>query len=565
MSIQSIKSWFAGLSPDGKRKTFVFGAVALIILSILIGVIATDSSDRPKVADGKRKKVEASLLTGKDPGKVGIEQLLATTKRQESQIEQLQRQLQGVANAQAGPGGQRGGGTSPNGLPFPYSKGGDSEVVALPGAANGDVVTKGANGSVSAPAVAPVKASQKSLEQALDDDPTAPKGPNGRTAANRPGGSRRAPTAADNGAAGGPQAPRDNSDVFGGNTANGSDPSSAVTPPPPPPKLKLRVLTPRNDAVVDRGDAQPVSSNAIFTQSGQGNSGRVLPGVGNRGASAREPEFYLPLGSIISGTLLTGMDAPASGAAARKDPFPALLRIKHEAILPNSGLLDLRECFIVASAYGELSSQRVYLRAEGLSCQRSDGAIIEASIDAYASGRDGKAGVRGIVIDKTGELIKDSLLAGFVGGLAKGFKPTQSQAVNLNAATGTAAQFQFPDPSFVAGNGILSGASGAAERIGTIYEELAKQIVPVIEINAGVPVDFIMTRGATLRFKKVGEISGTRAAATQGAGQTGQSRQDGATTSIAGSNGFSVTQGAGSSTPAIPPVGSSQTITTRRP
>ena len=560
MSVQSVKSWFAGLSPDGKRKTFVFGAISLIILSILIGVIATDNSDRPKVSDGKKKKIEASLLTGKDPGKIGIEQLLATTKRQESQIEQLQRQLQGVANAQAGPGGQRSGPSS-NGLPFPYSKS-DGEVVALPGgAANSDVVAKGGNGNVSAPAVAPVKASQKSLDQAIDDDPSAPKLPNGRPASNRPGSaSRRAATAGDNSAAASTQGSRDNSDVFGGTPA-GPDTPSADTPPPPPPKLKLRVLTPRNDAVVDRGDASPVSTNATFTQSGQGNTGRVLPGVGNRGGSAREPEFYLPLGSIISGTLLTGMDAPAAGAASRKDPFPALLRIKHEAILPNAGLLDLRECFLVASAYGELSSQRVYLRAEGLSCQRSDGAIIEASIDAYASGADGKAGVRGIVIDKTGELIKDSLLAGFVGGLAKGFKPTQSQAVNLNAATGTAAQFQFPDPGYVAGNGILSGASGSAERIATIYEDLAKQIVPVIEINAGVPVDFIMTRGATLRFKKVGEISGTRAAGPQ----AGQGRADGATTSIAGTNGFSVTQGAGTSTPAIPPSGSPQTITSRRP
>lgn len=552
--MQPIKQWFAGLSPDGKRKTFVFGALTLLIISILIGVIATEDGSKPKVETGRKKKIETSLLTGKDPGKVGIEQLQATTKRQELQIEQLERKLQSVAN-QNGAGGR--GGSVSNGIPFPFAKG-DGEVVALPGSAGADVVSKGGAGSVSVPAVSPVKATEKAVEQAVNDDPAAPRDRNGKPLPKgaAPASGRRA-TAADSGA---PSAatskPRDNADVYGVPLPD-VDAAASVAPPPPP-KLKLRVLSPRTDAAAERQETVANASNTMFTQP-QTASGRSVLGSG--GKAARDPEFYLPLGAIISGTLLTGLDAPASGAAARKDPFPALLRVKHEAILPNAGLLDLRECFLVASAYAELASQRVYLRAEGLSCQRSDGAIIESSIDAYASGSDGKAGVRGRVVDKTAELIKDSLLAGFVGGLAKGFKPSQSTAVSVNPVNGSTAAFQFPDPAFVMGNGILSGASGAADRIAGIYEDLAKQVVPVVEINAGIPVDFIMTRGATLRFKKVGEVSGTRAAASP---QQQHPRGDQATTSVSGTNGFSVTQGAGSATPPVAPGGANQTFSSRK-
>lgn len=71
----------------------------------------------------------------------------------------------------------------------------------------------------------------------------------------------------------------------------------------------------------------------------------------------------LPSGSILSGVLVTGMDAP-TGKAAQKDPFPSLIRIKTEAILPNRFRADFRECFLIAAGWGDLSSERAYMRAE---------------------------------------------------------------------------------------------------------------------------------------------------------------------------------------------------------
>lgn len=539
--MNKIKQWFSTLTPDKQRKFILFAVLSLILIAIVIAVLATDNSDQPRQTSSKKKKIETSILTGKDPNKVGIEQLLASQKRAESELEDLKRQMLGLKNQVGGTSGKDAG--NANSLPYPYNQSPNGDQVALPGDRPQSVALPNGGGSVSAPAVASVAAPDKAVAEALG---TAP------------------PPAGNPGRAGAPSRVQDLPPPnipgmpLGTGPVPGGDPFSdgpvmpisdaPAPPPPPPPKPTLRILQPRPEMKQMVSESFP-SSGSTYTTT-PGNQGR------GQGRNAnRDPEFYLPMGSIMSGTLLTGVDAPASGQHARKDPFPALLRIKHEAILPNNGLLDIRDCLLIASAYSDLSSERVYMRAEGLSCQRGDGAIIEASIDAYASGADGKAGIHGRVVEKTGQLVARSLVAGFVGGLAEAFKPQKSQSVSVNPAPGTSGAFQYPDPSYVVGTGLLGGASEAASRIGSIYDELAKQIVPVIEVNAGIPLDFILTRGVTLRFKKVGEVSGASAARSGGQ----QGRPDQATTSLTGSvgGGFSVTPGPGTSTPAPQPTGPS--------
>lgn len=542
--MKKMKLWFEGLNPANKRKAIIGGAAGLLIGGVILVVLTTDGNDKPTVGGGKRKKVETSILTGKSPTQVGVEQLLASQKRMEAEIEDQKRQIAGLKNQVSG-NGQKDGGKA-NSVPYPYNTG-NGDDVAPPGDGAQAISRPNGGGSVTAPAVAPIAATDKAVSDAIG-------APGAAAAANAKGRSGQAPRANANlpppNIAGMPEGGQD---VFG-------DASQAVAapppPPPPPPKPTLRVLEPRNLKVRSSDVQAPgVAPGATYTP-----TSAIFGGRGGQGRNTRsEPEFYLPMGAIVSGTLLTGVDAPASGQHARKDPFPSLLRIKHEALLPNNGLLDLRDCLLIASAYGDLSSERVYMRAEGLSCQRGDGAIIEASIDAYASGQDGKAGINGRVVEKTGQLVARSLAAGFVEGLAGAFKPQKTNAVRVNPQPGEKQEFQYPDPSFIVGSGVLGGAAEAAGRIGSIYDELAKQIVPVIEINAGIPVDFILTKGVTLRFKKVGEITGASVRPQQ---QAQQARPEQVTTSLTGTvgGGFNVTPGQSTSTPALAPTGPGTTF-----
>ncbi len=206
---------------------------------------------------------------------------------------------------------------------------------------------------------------------------------------------------------------------------------------------------------------------------------------------------FIPAGSIVSGTILTGLDAPTS-KSTRQDPFPVLVRVKHAAILPNRFNLDVRECFIVGAGWGDLSSERAYIRAESLSCVRSDGEIIESRLDAYAVGEDSKAGIRGRLVSKQGQVLANAMLAGFASGISKAFQP---QAIPVIGNTGED-RFSTPQASVALQSGALGGVSESMERLADFYIDLAEEMFPVIEVDAGRALTFIVNRGGRLELAK---------------------------------------------------------------
>lgn len=210
-------------------------------------------------------------------------------------------------------------------------------------------------------------------------------------------------------------------------------------------------------------------------------------------------EVFMPAGSIITGVLLNGMDAP-TGQGARKDPFPATMRIQKEAILPNRFRADIRECFLIISGYGDLSSERAYLRSETLSCVKDNGDVIETSIDAYAVGEDGKAGLRGRLVSKQGQIIAKSLAAGFMAGASEAFDVDTVPTLSLQGSGRV--QYQQNEFSDTLMRGAAArGASTALDRIAQFYIDMAEGIFPVIEIDAGRQVEVIITKGSSLTVR----------------------------------------------------------------
>ncbi|MFX9343881.1 TrbI/VirB10 family protein, partial [Acinetobacter baumannii] len=66
-------------------------------------------------------------------------------------------------------------------------------------------------------------------------------------------------------------------------------------------------------------------------------------------------------------------------------------------------------------------SERAYLRGETISCVTKQGKVLEADFPAYAVGEDGKAGIRGRLVSKQGQVIGRALMAGFLDGVSKAF------------------------------------------------------------------------------------------------------------------------------------------------
>lgn len=219
---------------------------------------------------------------------------------------------------------------------------------------------------------------------------------------------------------------------------------------------------------------------------------------------AEQESVQIPAGSILSGNLLNGMDAP-TGSSAQKNPFPVLVRLKTDAILPNRYTADVRECFVVSSGYGDLSSERAYIRAESISCVRQDGGVIEVPLDAYAVGEDGKVGIRGRFVSKQGALLRNALLAGFLRGFSDMFGRTQTQVLALAGPAGVATtpfQRSFSQDSME--GGALRGTGYAMERLANYYIDYAENLFPVIEIDNTRKINLVVQRGTKLRLLEKG-------------------------------------------------------------
>ncbi|WP_062270761.1 TrbI/VirB10 family protein [Endozoicomonas arenosclerae] len=224
-----------------------------------------------------------------------------------------------------------------------------------------------------------------------------------------------------------------------------------------------------NDKEADDYDAPPQPPRAI----------RVLGATYPQAISlSSQPEdkpklLRLPAGSLLSGQLITGLDVP-TGQGARREPYPVLIRIKASAILPNRYRTNVRECFVLASGYGDLSSERAYLRSETLSCifqHHHKEQVIERPLEGYITGEDGKAGLRGRLVSKQGQVMAKAAMAGFLSGVSEAFDikpvPVFSVVPNQNG------QIQSPFQSGLKGSealqsSLIKGSNKALEKLGNL-------------------------------------------------------------------------------------------------
>ena len=214
-----------------------------------------------------------------------------------------------------------------------------------------------------------------------------------------------------------------------------------------------------------------------------------------------EPIPYLSSGANFEAVLMNGMDA-STAIGANKTPTPALLRIKSEAILPNMHSFDIAECFILVGGVGNLSSERVELRSETMSCYSPSGQVWEGKVEAFVVGEDGKAGVRGRLVSKQGALLAKTFMAGFVGGLSGAFAPQQNQSLNLLTNGQVADAYQFPNGKQVLGSGVSKGLNQAGTALANFYIAQAEQMYPVLELDSGRKVTVILLKGVELKMDK---------------------------------------------------------------
>jgi conjugal transfer pilus assembly protein TraB len=276
--------------------------------------------------------------------------------------------------------------------------------------------------------------------------------------------------------------------------------------PPPPPPLPARAgsMSP---------SVPPFASPAIPPAPTMGSGSLASPGIVSvaladgsamkaaktpmdatkSNPAARDARRYIPSGAFTRAILLGGLDAPTGGQSQR-NPQPVLLRLVDNAVLPNHFRSKIKECFVVGAGFGDVSSERAYIRTESLSCVTREGTAIDVPIKGYVAGEDGKAGMRGRLVSKQGQLLANALLAGVASGIGQAFQQSSTtMSVSPLGATSTVE----PGKQFEAGFG--TGVGKALDRLAQYYISLAEKVFPVIEIDAGRTVDVVITQGISLQ------------------------------------------------------------------
>jgi conjugal transfer pilus assembly protein TraB len=201
---------------------------------------------------------------------------------------------------------------------------------------------------------------------------------------------------------------------------------------------------------------------------------------------------HIPAGTFTKGVILGGIDAP-TGGSGKSDPHPVLIRLTENSFLPNKWRRRTKSCFVIAAGHGDLASERAYMRTEALSCVLENGYIQEIQIKGYVSDETGRAGVRGKLVSKQGQLISNAFLAG----LGSGFGDTIASTAGTTSTSPLGSTQTF-DADEALRAGAYGGVGNAMNRIADFYIKLADQTFPIVEVAAGRTVTVVLTKGAKL-------------------------------------------------------------------
>ncbi len=213
---------------------------------------------------------------------------------------------------------------------------------------------------------------------------------------------------------------------------------------------------------------------------------------------------WLPAGAHAEAVVLAGVDASA-GISSQGDPRPVLMRITGPAwTAAEDGTalqVDVDGCTVTGAAHGDLSSEKVYVRFQTMTCAGPrPGTVIETPVAGFVAG-SGKTGVRGPVVSREGALVEKAFLAGMVSGVGQGVSQAfQPQAVATGAGGAAVANTALGD---IGRAGLGAGASSAGQKVADYMIRRAEQYQSVIQLQAGTKVTLVFLEGARIDGRAV--------------------------------------------------------------
>ncbi len=205
-------------------------------------------------------------------------------------------------------------------------------------------------------------------------------------------------------------------------------------------------------------------------------------------------DTYLPATTTCKAVMTSGVVAPAA-PESKSNPKPVTLRIVDDGNLPRGFTSRVQGAEINAACHGDISTERVECRLVSMTWVEPNGVVVERNIEGWIYGEDGSEGLRGKVVDRSGDVAREAYFAGILSGFANFFKFEAQSSV-------------YPASPFGVTNALSPGNAiqgAAAAGVGNAMEKLADrsikrldQMQPVIVITGGRLVDVRFKTGFSL-------------------------------------------------------------------
>lgn len=209
----------------------------------------------------------------------------------------------------------------------------------------------------------------------------------------------------------------------------------------------------------------------------------------------KNPNDYVPTGTFARAVMLGGADADAS-VNGQSNTTPVLFRILDSGTLPNNTHSHLKGCFVLASVYGDISSERGNIRLNRISCVKEHGEILDVPVEGTVYGMGGKNGVRGTPVMRNGKILMYAGLSGAFSGIGSAMQQSlTTQSVSPQGVINTVS------PGRVMQYGAYGGANTALSKLSDYYIKRADQYHPVIQLPAGNLVDIVFQKGFSINPK----------------------------------------------------------------
>ena len=199
---------------------------------------------------------------------------------------------------------------------------------------------------------------------------------------------------------------------------------------------------------------------------------------------------YLPLGSFVKCTLLTGVYAPAN----ENNPLPVLISVDEAFYGPNNTRIPLKGAFAIGKAVGDVVSKRAIIQIVSFSTVLPNGQVFEHEANlGYLADNDGHLGIPGELIYNTGRQLSLDFLSGFLAGGAEAL--SQAETSTVTGAYGQTSRNVTGNTSRYA---MFSGLANSAQGMSSYYQKQLEAMIPAVKIEAGKSAVFVIQKGVQI-------------------------------------------------------------------